>query len=477
MHIKKINSEYRRGIPEYVSGFPRIMLFTINMKQKLPVFAVLLVMALFAWTACTRSSPFGAELLDDQLADYDFTDTLSLRCTILREDSLITSDLTSTASYFLCGAMDDPYFGKTSADIYALFQPGVPTALSATLRYDSIVMFLRYSGTGLYGDTLQPQTLLVHRVDEGSKIDLGGTYYSTQSLPASTEIGRIDNLLPKPSRLDSLFSVTNRGAYLRLRLNDDFGRELMGYDSATISKDTLFYNKLRGLKISCTSNARPGLILPINLNDENFSRIRLYYTESDTIKRSFDYFFQGSNKFSNLTHDYGSSAAGQQIGQEANDLLYLQGAQGLKVKIEIPYVDRLENIAVNKADLILAVNNMLPNEIAVLAPSNQLVISKVVADTTFDLISDVYNSINLLGGYLNFGGNPNKESDGITRYHHNLSDYLQEMVDLPAGSDIKKKTIYLNVNAQSRTAMRSILYGPKSLTFPAKIELKYTRTK
>jgi Domain of unknown function (DUF4270) len=448
------------------------------MKQKLPLFASLLLMALFIWTACTRSSPFGSELLDDQLADYEFTDTLTLRCTIEREDSLITSDRISTAAYFLCGALDDPYFGKTNADIYTLFQPGVPAALAETLRFDSIVMFLRYgSGTGLYGDTTQAQTLVVHRIDAGSMIDGVGTYYSNQSLPANTEIGRISNFLPKPSKLDSLFTVSSRGAYLRVRLDEDFGKELMGYDSLTLTADTLFYKKLRGLKISLSSGATPGLVLPINLNDENFSRIRLYYTESDTIARSFDYFFQGSNKFSSFAHDYGSSAAGQQIGQEANELLYLQGAQGLKVKIEIPYVDRLENIAVNKADLILAVQDMLPNELAVFRPSNQFVMSRLVADTTFDLISDVYNAINSTGVYTDFGGSPNKEFDSITRYHHNLSDYLQELVDLPSGSDIKKKTIYLNVNLQSRTAMRSILFGPKSTTFPAKLEVKYTRTK
>ena len=147
------------------------------------------------------------------------------------------------------------------------------------------------------------------------------------------------------------------------------------------------------------------------------------------------------------------------------------------MKIEIPYVDRLENIAVNKADLILAVQDMLPNELAVFRPSNQLVMSRLVADTTYDLISDVYNAINSTGVYTDFGGSPNKEFDSITRYHHNLSDYLQELVDLPAGSDMKKKTIYLNVNLQSRTAMRSILFGPKSTTFPAKLEVKYTRTK
>ncbi|MCC6279526.1 MAG: DUF4270 family protein [Saprospiraceae bacterium] len=451
------------------------------MKQKLPLFASLLLMALFIWTACTRSSPFGSDLLDDQLADYDFTDTLSIRCTIEAEDSLITSDRASTAGYFLCGALDDPYFGKTTADIYTLFQPGVPTSLNkTTLQFDSIVLFVRYGGgTGLYGDTTLAQTLTVHRVDEGSLIGLNSTYYSSQSLPATTEVGRYNNLLPKPSRLDSLFSVTNRGAYIRLRLNDDFGRELMSYDSTTLVIDSSFYKKLRGLKISCSSGAGTGLVLPLNLNDENFSRIRLYYTDlaGDTTSRTFDYFFQGSNKFSSFKHDYGTSAAGQQIGLEANELLYLQGAEGLKVKVEIPYVDRLENIAVNKADLIFAVNSTLPNENVLFKPANQFVFSRLVADTTYDLISDVYNSVNASGAYTDFGGAPNKEVDGITRYHHNLSDYLQELVDLPSGSDIKKKTIYLNVNLQSRTAMRSILYGPKSTIFPAKLELKYTRTK
>lgn len=452
------------------------------MRQKLPVFAALLVMAALAWSACTRTSPFGADLLDDQLADYDFTDTLTIRCTIEREDSLITSDRISTAAYFLVGDLNDPIFGKTTADLYALFQPGVPTALEDTLQFDSIVLFMRYSTVGLYGDSTQPQTLRVHRVDEGYSINPTAFYYSENSLPASTEIGRIDNFIAKPTRQDSLFSATSRGAYIRVKLDDAFGQELMRFDSATLADDSTFYAKLRGIKITTTSGgAMPGLILPLNLNDQNFSRIRLYYTRNDTLHPTYDYFFQGSNKFSNFAHDYGSTLAGQAIGIEANDLLFVQGAQGLKVKIEIPYVDRLENIAVNKADLVLTINDMLPNDFpTLLRPSGQLVLSRSVADTAYDLTSDVYNSINNTGVYTDFGGTPNKETAGsgiVTRYHHNLSDYLQSLVDLPAGSDIKKKTIYLNVNLQSRTAMRSILYGPKSTTFPAKIELKYTRVK
>lgn len=457
--------------------------FHLNMTQKLPVFAALFVMAVLVWSACTRTSPFGADLLDDQLGDYEYTDTLTLRCTIEREDTLITSDRISTATYFLLGELNDPIFGKTNADLYALFQPGVPTALEASVRYDSIVLFMRYGSAGMYGDSLQPQTLRVFRVDEGTGISPTAFYYSNNSLPATTtELGSVTNFLPKPTAQDSLFSATARGAYIRIKLDDDFGRELMAYDSATLADDSTFYSKLRGIKITSSSNgAMPGLIMPINLNDQNFSRVRLYYTRNDSVHNTFDYFFQGSNKLSHFDHDYGNTLAGQAIGQEANDLLFVQGAQGLKVKIEIPYVDQLENIAVNKADLVLTINDMLANDLpGLLRPSGQLVLSRALADTAYDLTSDVYNSINNTGAYTDFGGAPNKESAGssiVTRYHHNLSDYLQELVDLPAGSDIKKKTIYLNVNLQSRTAMRSILYGPKSTVFPAKLELKYTRVK
>ena len=452
------------------------------MKQKFPLFAAFFVLAILLWTACTRTSPFGADLLDDQLADYDFTDTLTIRCSIEREDSLVTSDRISTAAYFLCGDMTDPYFGKTKADIYALFQPSVPTALESTLRFDSIILFMRYGNTGLYGDTMQPQNIVVQRVDEGYSIGATTVYYCTSSLPASTEIGRLDNFVPHPGDQDSLFSTTARGAYIKIPLDPNFGRELMAFDSATLAEDSVFYQKLRGIKITSTSSgATPGLILPLNLNDQNFSRIRLYYTRQDTIHGTFDYFFQGSNKFSSFKHDYSGSVVGAQIENSNDNLLYLQGAEGVKVKIEFPYVDQLENIAVNEADLLLTVNDQLANDLpGLLKPATQLVLSRSVGDTIFDVTSDVSNSINSLNNYSRFGGAPNKETEPggiVTRYHLNMSDYLQGLVDLPAGSDIKKKTVYLNLNLQSRTAMRSILYGPGSTTYPAKLLLKYSRVK
>ena len=64
--------------------------------------ASLLIAALALVAPCNKPSPFGADLLDDQLADYAFSDSVSLRCSIVREDSVLTSDRTLTADFFLC---------------------------------------------------------------------------------------------------------------------------------------------------------------------------------------------------------------------------------------------------------------------------------------------------------------------------------------------------------------------------------------
>ncbi len=50
---------------------------------------------------------------------------------------------------------------------------------------------------------------------------------------------------------------------------------------------------------------------------------------------------------------------------------------------------------------------------------------------------------------------------------------LQQIVDDTSGLP-EKRTVYISVYPQNRSAMRSILYGPKNATFPAKLVLKYT---
>ncbi|MCB0576219.1 MAG: DUF4270 family protein, partial [Saprospiraceae bacterium] len=305
------------------------------MKQKLPAFAVLLLASLALWAACTKPTPFGAELLDDELADYDFTDTITVLCTIEQEDSILTSDPNSTATSFLCGELDDPIFGKSRSDIFSLLQldfldPGFDTSAQV---FDSIVLYLRYAPSNVYGDTMQAQNLRVFRLDSALIDDK--EYYSNNTLPASTEIGRVDGFLPKPNTADSLIVTNTKAPYLRVPLDDAFGKELFALDSAILSNDSAFYATIRGIKITTSAGASPGAMLAFDLNNEAYSRIRLYYhIKDDTVGKAFDFNFSGANKFVHFEHDYSGSEAGQHVGQQSDDLIFLQASQGLRVKVQ-----------------------------------------------------------------------------------------------------------------------------------------------
>lgn len=447
------------------------------MKQKHPLLAVLVLTVLYFVVACKQPSPFGADLLRDEFSEYVFTDTITLRCTLEREDSTLTSDRSSTAEYFLCGELNDPQFGRSASTIYALMlgRNLNPNFKPATQTFDSIVLYLRYAAAGFYGDTMQEQTLRVFRVDENNAIGPSINYYSTKTFPATEELGSV-TFFPKPTKVDSLFEGL-KGPFLRIALKPEFGQELFNLDSISYSVDTLFTQKLRGLKIMSTVNGNsPGTMMAFDLNNTALSRLRLFY--HDTIARSFDYFFTGTNKFTHFEHDHGNSQAGQLIGQELNDNLFVQGMQGVRVKIEFPYAQLLDKIAVNRAQLVLTV----ADETAALKPASQLFFSQLQGDTVFVLSSDVVYSFGptFTGGFANFGGTPKEEFDNgtmVKRYRLTLSDQFQGIVDDDNSTNTKKRTVYLGVYPRSRTAQRALLFGPQNLSFPAKLELTYTKVR
>ncbi len=455
------------------------------MKQKLPALVGILLAVLALWVGCKKPSSLGIDLIDEDInGKYVFTDTVEVRCTIEREDSSLTSDRSSTAEYFLCGELNDPEFGKSSSEIYALMlgQTLNPNFDTAAQAFDSIVLYLRYAASGFYGDTTQPQTLRILRVADGQFVNYSKDYYSVNSLPTNDadEIGRVENFLPKPNKRDSLFEGI-KGPFLRVAIKPEFGQYLFNLDSASYSVDSLFFKILRGLKIESSSGgAAPGAMLAFDLNNSSLSRMRLFYhVKSDTTAKNFDFFFKGANKFTHFDHDFGGSPAGQLIGQQyADEKLYVQGMQGVRVKVEFPNAQYLDSIAVNQAQLVLTV----ADNHATLTPASQLFFTQLQGDSIFVLTSDVAYSFgsNLTGGFSSFGGTPKKFVDNgtmVTRYRLTLSEVFQHIVDDDRSTDTKNRTVYLGVYPRSRTAGRAVLYGPKSLSFPAKLELKYTKIK
>lgn len=457
----------------------------------------LLAVSALLWLSCNKITPFGSELLEDQLGDYLFTDTLTVRCTVEREDEVFTSDRSASSPYLLCGTLNDPEFGKTTAEIYTLagLPPTVVRFDKIKVKIDSIVLLLGYDADGTYGDTLSEHILRFHQLSE--PLQYTGDYKASSSIPTRRLLGE-KRFFPRPSVKDSL-AAGQKAPFLRMRLDTALARDIIGLDSLPLTRDTAFYTRLKGFKITCTpAGGGSGAMLGFDLNDETYSMIRLYYRE-DTVKKQYNMrFAEGRefslNKFSNLTHDYAGAPAEKAIGQANPQLMYLQGAKGLRVKVELPHVDALDNIAVNKAELVLTALTpssgafRLSKQLALteerirnLTRSDSILVRSLNGNYDQDLTSDMYVSLgpNLDGGLRFFGGQPLTQTAGtqtVQRYRLSLTDRFQSMVD-DTQNTARLKTLYLKVHLNRTDASRAILYGPGSTIFPAKIELKYTKVR
>jgi Domain of unknown function (DUF4270) len=451
------------------------------------LFAFVAIASLLFLANCTKPTSFGSELLNGELADYIYTDTLTIQCTTQVEDSVRTSDINSTSSYFLCGNIKDPIFGSAKSDIYTLFElstlsPIFKNVGGTQAPFDSIVMYLQLSKDGIYGDTMQDQTIRVTRLNPNNQIRWDKNYYSTDKFEADELLGEVTTKI-RPSKPDSIVylngtarAVNKGNGIIRIPLSADFGRSIVEHpasDSAIYVSDTLFWQKFRGLKIS-TTTTDPRAILAFNLNNNNLSRISVYY-HLDTLPRHYDFYFTGGNKFMHFENDHTGAEVATHINKPNDDVMFLQGMAGLKVKLDIPFAKNLGKVVVNKADLELVVANLPADNLTWYAPAKQL----LMRDTSKDFISDVYYAAGTLlnQGFDRFGGNPQKQvvnGQNIQRYNLLLTQRLQEMIDQEIG-DLKGNTLMMNVFPQYSTAMRSVLFGQSNASFPAKLKVKYTK--
>jgi hypothetical protein len=456
-----------------------------------------LVAAALLWLSCNKVSPFGSDLLDDQLGNYAYSDTLTLRCTIEQEEEVFTSDRSNGSPYLLVGTLNDPEFGQTTADLYALAGlPGAAVRFTDKSKVDSIVMFLRYDVTGCYGDTTTEQTLRVFQLEE--ELNYWKEYTASSSLKAGRELG-MKKFIPRPSKSDSL-APTLKAPFIRVPLSLDLANEIIKFDSATLVNDTVLYEKIKGFKITCapSNSMDKGAVLAFNLNDINFSKIRMYFKE-DTVRRVYDLSFAEGrlnevNKFNQFIHNNTGTPAGLKIGQKATDLIYLQGARGIRLKVEMPHVASINDVVINKAELVLTAlepasgATALPGQLAItenvtrnLSRLDSTVLKSLIGNYIQEPISDMYYSLGptLNGGLGLFGGKPESTTIGgktVKQYKMSLTDRFQAMVD-DTKDNARLKTIYVKIYPNRSFASRAILFGPESTTFPAKIHLKYTNLK
>ena len=423
-----------------------------------------------AFASCKKSpETIGNDLIsDDDYITIAHTDTLTMVC-----HSFLDTVGTKSVSNGLLGSMNDPVFGLTQAGVCTQFRfSAAGQIFGAAPVVDSIVLQLYL--TGYYGDTTQTQTVHVYSLSDTLSTD--GSYYNTTEVP----IGDIDyangyQFQPRPhTKLHVVGNDTVVQPIIRIPLSNDLGEFLINLDSTAYKEPKLFKQHFPGLCLSCDAVSGNGNVSYINMTNNSYTLMQLYYHNAATPEKAkrYDYYVTSADTYFNQCfHDYGMGEADfcsqvldgdTALGQQR---LYLQTMGGVRTKILFPtlthWADTLaegSHIIINEAKLIVPA--ALVDTSVYKAPSTlSLVYFK--EDGTTSLLPDYFEGTGYYGGSFS-----TTDNCGMIR----ITEYLQ---DLLMGK-IVDHGLSLGINGASYNAHRLIVNGPETENNPLRVEITYS---
>lgn len=434
-------------------------------------FALMIGTMVLAFVSCKKSpETIGNDLISgDNYISIFHTDTVEVLC-----HSYLDSVITSNASNALLGAMNDPVFGLTEAGFYTQFRPSVAgQSFGNSPVVDSLVLQLCISG--YYGDTTVLQTVRAYELTD--TLSTQTTYYNYTVVPSDmVDQANGFQFRPHPRTQTHIIGTdTVRQAIIRIPLSQELGQYLMTLDTTAFSRPDLFKQYFKGLYLTCDPVSSDGAIAYVNLTNNNYSMLQLYYHNAATPDKSMRYNFYVTTSdtyFNHVDHDYtqGSSEFVSQVldgetalGQQA---IYLQAMGGVKTRIKFPnlshWTDTLEgcHLVVNEAKLILPAS-MLTTDSIYKAPSVFFLVG-FSSDTTTYLLPDYYEG----AGY--FGGTFNTSKQSVT---FRITEYIQSVI-------LEKRDnngICLGINGTAYNAQRLVINGPESNEMEKmKLEVTYS---
>lgn len=429
--------------------------------------------------SCNDPSTIGSDLLSGDELGVEFTDTSTLFAYTVAEDSLLIWDSNPSGTIyqnFTFGNCQDPIFGKTEASIFAQIVPSTTVPEFEGVTLDSVVLMLTYNDDLCYGNLDEMFSVEVYELDE--QLDPDRDYYTIDSFAVKPMPVGAATFVPNVSDSMEVFVPGNPDstdteklpAHLRIRLDNSFGEALMQFDSATYAEDTLFSKVFHGIWLKPTSQ-NAGL-LNFKMRDGTTS-LRLYYHSStDTTSYSFRVYNDDPVVMHQRYYRGGAPVQAHiaTLGEMRNDsFLFMQGLTGLNIELELPYIQSLNNVIINKAELQLPILS-LPGEDEDFASVQQIYAYEVVSDTSIALLYDIALPLSRLpgsdfGDY--FGGKPD-ETNG--RYSLNLTAAVQRML---TGESTNRLRLIPYIRAER--AHRVVLAGPAKYEAPAKLKITYTK--
>ena len=236
---------------------------------------------LFLSWSCTKidSTELGQGLIPvvDNIHTFDTTiDVIAVNF-----DSVISEcdSLRSTDLHTLGVIGNDPYFGKTDANIYVEFKPAsYPFSIPDTLRFDSAYLVLHYSHS--YGDSTQPQRVQVYQLSNPFNLD---STYTTCNLLDYESSGLLGERIYTPKDLDDSIHLAteNVANELRIPIDKAFIQSLLS-DTSARKTDSAFKSKFKGFAIVADQAFGGNALSYFDLTNAD-SRLSMYFSSTTSV--------------------------------------------------------------------------------------------------------------------------------------------------------------------------------------------------
>jgi hypothetical protein len=452
-----------------------------NYHYPLWIFSLLFVMVM----SCHDPILVGNDLLEDQKINVILADTFDLSSKTIPGERVVTHRPTVDSHTYLLGELNDPRFGKSTAEIFLKFQMSSVKATyyeETGLQFDSLVLTMQYDSSGTYGNATGSQKVQVFQLN--NVYNETDTFYSDTNLPfVSKSIGEVTQLVVPLDSVDITDHVTRTDVrlapHMRIRLSDAFGRSLISNEDAA-KDDTLFNQYMKGFKITSSPTDNSSFLYGFNFSNTALNsqlpinRLVMYYTVASgdtTLRKTYEYLinyatinrFVHDNKGSQLENTLKDTLLG-------NNLTFIQPMGGAKTVINLNNVRKLGNNLINKAELVVYVAEPIGSE-GYSSPPQQLTATYKQAGGNLALIPDIEQ---LVSSSIDFGqvfGGSIDRSQQVFKYTMNITNHVKSLIkDSKLSSDL-----YLGILTESELPQRAILYGAKHSLYPMKLQITYTK--
>ena len=421
---------------------------------------LLLVFVLVVAAVSCRKSPntIGNNLIDggNYIGVYH-TNATPIVC-----HSLLDSIGTKNVNYALLGSMKDPVFGNTQAGFYTqLHLSSTHHKFGTNPVLDSLVLQL-YIGK-CYGDTTTLQTIHVCKMTDS--LSSSSSYYCYSEVQTdAVDHANGYQYLPRPNTAMTIIgNDTIDRPVIRIPLSQDLGNYIMNLDSSVYFSPDAFKKQFFGLHVITENVNENGSVCYLNLTNNTFSQLQLYYHEADDPNKSMRYdFYVTTNDvyFNRCIHDYtqGDENFTEQVLNDdaalGQQTVYMQAMGGVKTFIKFPdvehWADTLENshVVINDAKLVIPADELFADTSIFMAPNSLFLVGLNQDGSTF-VLPDNYE------GTTYWGGTYSSKTKSVT-FH--ISEYLADIVN----GTKPNLGLYLGVNEAAYNATRFVAAGPES---------------